>query len=233
MAPNSNFFQHFTEIVPSSYAFTVTDVLIVLSLSFVLSLIIAKVYALTHRGVSYSNSFVHTLVILTILVSCVMLIVGSNIARAFTLLGALSIVRFRTAMKEPRDLGYVFWAMTVGMAVGTRFYPVAIIMCIFISLVEFFLTWSQFGSRNKKQSLLRLVLPADLDFGEAVGPLMKKYMDSFSLVNIKPISATNNELNYIISLKKNTKENDVVNALKLIDRCETIDITHSESTIEI
>ncbi len=87
-----------------SGTFTVADVVISLVLSFVLTSIVAKLYQQTHKGTSYTQSYVHTLVLMGMIVSLVMLIVGSNIARAFSLVGALSIIRFRNAVKETRDL---------------------------------------------------------------------------------------------------------------------------------
>ena len=73
-------------------------------------------------------------------VSIIMLIVGANIARAFSLVGALSIIRFRNAIKETRDVGFVFFAMAIGMATGTKFYLLAIVAAVIISLVILLLT---------------------------------------------------------------------------------------------
>ena len=100
-----------------------------------LSAVIGWVYRATHRNVSYSQSYVQTLVILGMLISLIMLVVGSNIARAFALVGALSVVRFRNAIKETRDVGFIFLVMGVGMAVGTRFYLLAIVATVAICLV--------------------------------------------------------------------------------------------------
>ena len=96
---------------------------------------IGWVYRFTHRNVSYSQSYVQTLVILGMLISLIMLVVGSNIARAFALVGALSVVRFRNAIKETRDVGFIFLVMGVGMAAGTRFYTLAIVAAVAICLV--------------------------------------------------------------------------------------------------
>src|SRR5688500_19572219 len=108
-----------------SGTFSVGDIAISLTLSFVLSVMIGWVYRFTHRNVSSSQSYVHTLVILGMLISLIMLVVGSNIARAFALVGALSVVRFRNAIKETRDVGFIFLVMAIGMAAGTRFYTLA------------------------------------------------------------------------------------------------------------
>ena len=114
-------------------AFSLLDIGLVLCLSFVLSLVVAAAYRYTHRGVSYSQSFVHTLVIMGTVVSLIMLIIGSNIARAFALVGALSIIRFRSAVKETRVVAFIFLAMAIGMAVGTRFYLLALFAAVVMS----------------------------------------------------------------------------------------------------
>ena len=88
---------------------------------------------ITHRGTSYTQSFVFTLVLNGMVVALVMLIVGLNIARAFSLVGALSIIRFRNAVKETHDVGFIFFTMAIGMAVGTQFYTLAIVGPIVIS----------------------------------------------------------------------------------------------------
>ena len=102
-------------------AFTLMDVAIVLFLSFALSVFVGYVYRYTHKGVSYSQSYVHTLVIMGCVIAVIMLIIGSNIARAFALVGALSIVRFRNAMKETRDIGFIFMAMAIGISILSPF----------------------------------------------------------------------------------------------------------------
>lgn len=97
--------------------FSVADVVLVLLLSFALSAYIGWIYMNTHHGTSYTQSFVFTLVLNGMVVALVMLIIGSDIARAFSLVGALSIIRFRNAVKETRDVGFIFFTMAVGMAI--------------------------------------------------------------------------------------------------------------------
>ncbi|MER5837495.1 DUF4956 domain-containing protein, partial [Streptomyces sp. NPDC002130] len=97
-----------------SGTFSVADVVVAMALSFVLSTLIGYVYRYTHRNVSYSQTYVQTLVIVGMVVALIMLVVGSNLARAFSLVGALSVVRFRNAVKETRDVGFIFLAMAIG-----------------------------------------------------------------------------------------------------------------------
>ncbi len=102
--------------------FTFGDVATSMVMSTLLTFVLAHVYRQTHRGTSYSQSFLVTMFLMAVTTSVVMLIIGSNIARAFSLVGALSIIRFRTAVKDSRDTGYLFAAMVVGMGCGTQFY---------------------------------------------------------------------------------------------------------------
>src|SRR5512139_1309681 len=120
--------------------FSVADVVVSMVLSFVLCSLIGWVYQITHRGASYTQSYVHTLVLNGMVVAAIMLIVGSNIARAFALVGALSIIRFRNAVKETRDVGFIFFTMAIGMAIGTRFYLLAIVTAVVICLVILIMT---------------------------------------------------------------------------------------------
>ena len=229
-------FQQMTEIVPSSFEFDLFDVLIVLTLSLGLALVIGKTYSLTHRGISYSQYFVHTLVLLSMLTSSVMLIVGSNIARAFTLLGALSIVRFRNAIKETRDVGFVFFAMAIGMACGTRFYSMAIVMTLLICLTIVLLTHFEFGRKKSIQSILRIMVPNTEGIREKIQEVLKEHLRSYTLVNTE--SSTSDKsgadvLNYVMVYKKNTDENALLNELKKLNDNRLVSILHGDHAVEV
>src|SRR3989344_3437682 len=87
--------------------------------SFVLSILVAFVYQYTHKGYSYSKNFVSSLILVTLVVCVIIMVIGNSLARAFALLGAFSIIRFRTPVKDTKDIGYIFFALAVGMAAGT------------------------------------------------------------------------------------------------------------------
>jgi hypothetical protein len=133
------------------------DVTLVMFWSLVLSILIAITYRGTHRGVSYSQTFTQNLVLIGVIVSVVMLVIGTNIARAFTLLGALSIVRFRNAVKDSRDVGFIFFVMAIGMACGTRFYPLAMIATFVGCGLMYFMTYTQFGQKGLAQDILEIL----------------------------------------------------------------------------
>jgi len=135
------------------------SLIISLTLSFVLSFALAQVYIRTHRGHSYSRSFVHTIVFVSITIDLIMVIIGSNIARAFALVGAMSIVRFRNPIKDSRDLIFIFMSMGIGMATGTQFYLFSIVFTGFASLLFFAFDAFGFGDVAGKTIVLRISMP--------------------------------------------------------------------------
>ena len=121
-----------------------------LLLSFALSIFIVNIYLWTHTKVP-QKSFTDTLILLCMIISVVMVIIGDSIARAFSLVGALSIIRFRTAIQDPRDIGFVFYALAVGMAVGAGNPSVAILTTFLIgAIILCMYHWHQrFGTDNE------------------------------------------------------------------------------------
>jgi len=131
----------FKSIVPS-------DLFISLGLGFVVGAIIAFVYKRTYRGVLYSPSFAITLIMLTLITTPVVMCIKSDIALSMGMVGALSIVRFRTAVKDPMDTAYMFWALTMGILLGAGLHLIALIVVLCIAVLMFVLTFAKFSNPN-------------------------------------------------------------------------------------
>ena len=114
---------------------SIPDMLITLVLSFALGLFIFLIYKRTFAGVMYSSSFGVTLLALTMITTVVMLAVTSNVVLSLGMVGALSIVRFRTAIKEPMDIAFLFWAIAVGIILAAGMFPLAIVGSLVIGLI--------------------------------------------------------------------------------------------------
>ena len=198
--------------------FSVTDVIVVLLLSFVLTSVIGWVYQATHRGTSYTQSYVHTLVLNGMIVAVIMLVIGSNIARAFALVGALSIIRFRNAVKETRDVGFIFFTMAIGMAIGTKFYLLAVIAAVVISLIVLIMTRFNWYARKVVNQILKVEVPNDLPFDSALDALFLKYTNTSELISVDTVhSGMLTELTYSIGLKKNNKIQEFLAELKRLN----------------
>jgi uncharacterized membrane protein YhiD involved in acid resistance len=157
--------------------------LIALGLTYICSICIGLVYRYTHRSPGYSQSYVQTLVLTSLVTALIMLVIGSNLARAFSLVGALSIIRFRNAIKETRDVGYIFFSMAVAMAAGTQFFTVALLATGVICASMLSLHFLNFGAAQKEaERLLRVRLPVDSDPTSTVEKVMQEVFLSFSLV---------------------------------------------------
>jgi uncharacterized membrane protein YhiD involved in acid resistance len=191
------------------------DVTLVLIVSFVLTMTIGWVYRVTHRGVSYSQSYVHTLVILGTVVSLIMLVIGSSIARAFTLVGALSIIRFRNAMKETRDIGFVFMSMAVGMAVGVRFYLLAVFATVVISAFILGLYKLNLFSKDVRERILRVQLPVDFNHETTLAQPFKQHADEHHIIALETVRAgTLNEVVYSVVLKRKASAQAFLNDIR-------------------
>ena len=144
-------------------------------LSFALGVFIVNIYQWTHTNVP-RKSFTDTLIILCMLISVVMVVIGDSIARAFSLVGALSIIRFRTAIQDPRDIGFVFYALAVGMAVGAGNPSVAILATFLIGIIILCMYhWHQRFSDDNEFSL-EFCLPPDQTSATIYTPVFDKYL---------------------------------------------------------
>jgi hypothetical protein len=197
-----------------SGTFSVGDIAIALSLSFVLSAMIGWVYRFTHRNISYSQSYVQTLVILGMLIALIMLVVGSNIARAFALVGALSVVRFRNAIKETRDVGFIFLVMGVGMAAGTRFYTLAAVAGVAISLVILVMYRFNWFASNVQRQVVKVQVPPDGNYVEHIQDVLIAHTSEFELVSMESIrGGALTEMMYTVRLKKGHEPGQLISAL--------------------
>jgi uncharacterized membrane protein YhiD involved in acid resistance len=181
-------------------AFGVGEVLIALGLSFALSLMLAYFYRQSHRGLSYSVSFVHAMIILGVSVSVIMLIIGSNIARAFTLVGALSIIRFRNPIKDSRDVAFIFVSMAIGMSVGTGFYLTAIVFTLFACFMVYFLSRFEIGSTKRREMLLKVQVPRAAEYGTLFNELFYQHLREHALLSVEPLRERD-ELELVYSLE--------------------------------
>lgn len=183
--------------------FSAADVALCLGLGFGLAACIGLVYKKTHRGSSYTQSYVQTLVLMAMITGLIMLVVGSNIARAFSLVGALSIIRFRNAVKETRDVGFLFFAMAIGMATGTRFYLLAAIGTAVICLATLAMHRFDWYRKGDASQLLKASFPAGTDFEGILDPIFLELTDTSCLVGVESArSGALVEISYSLRLKK-------------------------------
>ena len=211
---------------------TLVDLILSIGSSFVLSTIMARVYIMTHSGYSYSRSFTISMILVSVTIALIMIIIGSNIARAFALVGAMSIVRFRNPVKDSRDLVFVFMAIAVGMACGTQFYSFALIFTLFICAVTLGFHFTGFGLIKSRNYVLRVRMPSTERQG--VEDVCHKYCDSFFVVSLDRLAGDREveEVVYEMELRKRHGYDDLVRALSDVSQAISVSLLVGESAVE-
>ena len=165
-ALNTYFAEQFASLTPMK-------VLIALIMGFVVGVVIAFVYKKCYRGVLYSPSFAMTLVMLTLITTPVVMCIKSDIALSMGMVGALSIVRFRTAVKDPMDTAYMFWALTMGILLGAELYVIALVVVLGISVVLFLMTFVKLSNPNAYLLVLHYDEAAEYDIQQQLRRTVK------------------------------------------------------------
>ncbi|MDP8240009.1 MAG: DUF4956 domain-containing protein [Candidatus Hatepunaea meridiana] len=214
--------------------YTALDVVLNLILAFVLGLVVSFVYRLTNRHRALSQSLLMTIIILSMVVALVMMVIGNSIARAFSLVGALSIIRFRTVVKDNRDIAFVFFALVAGMSAGVGNYPIAIFGVVTISLLLIILDYIQFGIARKGIYLLRFqIIPTDTD-DATYQTVFERWLSSFSRLSIKTVRMGQFvEHSYLIRLKRGVSEQTFIAELSALEGMERVIILAEESEGEV
>jgi len=224
----------FQGLLDLSSAIPPIQIAVGLGLSLVLSLVIATTYRLTHRGVSYSQSYAHTLVIMCMVIAVIMMIVGSSIARAFSLVGAMSIIRFRNAVKETKDIGFIFLIMAIGMACGTRFYTLAAIATLLLCTVILVLFRANLFGKAQSSRILCVRLPADRDHEGALAPVFSRYLDDSSLISMESVGGGSlQELVYSVVLKRKTEPRLLIETLRGVNENQKVSLILGQQEVDL
>lgn len=214
--------------------FNYLDVLMVLFLSFFLTLFVGFMYRATHTGVSYSQSYVHTLVLMGTVVSLIMLIIGSNIARAFAMVGALSIVRFRNAMKETRDIGFMFASMAVGMAVGTRFYMMAVLATVVICGFMWILFRLNLFAKEISERMLRIQLPTGMNYEAIFESVFEPYLKEHRLISLETVKAGMfQEVVYSVVFKPKASAAELLDVIRLHNGNQKVTLILGQQEVDL
>jgi uncharacterized membrane protein YhiD involved in acid resistance len=223
-----------TNVQDATNVFTAGDVLFTTLLSFVLSLLVGWVYKITHRGTSYTQSYVQTLVMMSMVVAVIMLVVGSNIALAFSLVGALSIIRFRNAVKETRDVGYLFFAMAVGMACGTRFYLLAIYSTLIISGLMWAMAKLNLFAKEIREQILKIRLPGDMPHETVFNNVFSRYLVRADLITMETVQAGMlTELVYGIELKRGASPQALMEEVRRLNDNNKVTLISAQHEVDL
>lgn len=185
----------------------IQTVFLILVIAFIVAMIIYLTYKNTYTGVMYNPRFNISLVMITMVTTIVMVVIGSNISVSLGMVGALSIIRFRTAVKDPRDTAFIFWGVVSGLACGTQNYTIVLAGSVVICLVLF--GFKKIVSKDDKYLLI--IKGNDLNI-KAIEKVIEKSVKYFSCKG-KYVKDSNVELIYDVKLK-NGKDDSIISILK-------------------
>lgn len=222
-----------TDIVMKTLSGDITMVssLVSLGAALVLGLMISATYMLTHKD-RYQSSLAVTLTMLPAILAVIILFVGSNVARAFSLAGTLSIIRFRSAPGEPIDIGYIFFDIAAGLACGVGLWLYGLAFVIMLCLFLLFLNKINYAGHKTQAKILKIIIPEDLDYQGIFDEILEKYTKSSSLIRVKTTDLGSlYELVYHVTMTKNADEKQFIDELRC--RNGNLSITLSMAQTEL
>ena len=179
-------------------------------------LVISIFYRLSYRGPHYSASFVQALVILAMVTALVIMVIGNNLARAFGLVGAMSIIRFRTAVKDTQDIVFIFFSLAAGMAAGVGLKSLAFLGTFMIGLIIFTLHRVRFAQPHKKQFLLQFQFQLEGEESPYIA-ILDQYCRSHKLVNMQSLGEMNQfELSFYVELRRKDQHGQMLKELNSV-----------------
>lgn len=195
---------------------TMENVLYVLVVSTLLGGLMSMVYAYTHRKTVYDRFFNTTLLLLPLVVAVIIMLVSNNIARAFSLAGVFTLVRFRTAIADSRDITYILSAVGAGLAASLGYFGYAILISVFISLVLVILNYFHLDRHQASHAKLRIIIPENLNYANVFDDVFKKYVNSAQLQRVKTTDfGTMFELTYVIKMKDSIDQKSFLDELRV------------------
>lgn len=179
-----------------------------------LGLFISLTYILIHKNKSYSSGFVVSLIMLPAIIAVIILLIGNNVARAFSLAGAFSLIRFRSAPGDSKDIAYVFFTLGVGLACGMGYLGYALLFALVLCAAMAILSLVRFGSRQSTAEL-KIQIPENMEYQGAFEPILKEYTLSYHPTRVRTTEfGALFELSYRISLKNPERTKEFIDALR-------------------
>lgn len=192
---------------------TLTNVLLTVGISILVGLMISYTYMKTNSG--YSQGFILTMVLLPVVVAIIIMLIGNNVARAFSLAGAFSIIRFRSAAGDPKDITFVLSAMAAGLACGVGAFGYGVLFAIVLCLLMILLHVVKFGARKSEQRLLKVTIPENLGYEEVFADVFREHNVQYELQKIRTTELGSlYELVYLVTIGHKTDQKEFLDGIR-------------------
>ena len=184
-------------------------------MAFVVGQLVGWTYMWTHNALSYSQSFVGSLVVMPVLVALLMSLITGSVYIAFGLLAVFAVVRFRNVLKDTRDTVFVLWAIVQGMAVGTQRFTSALIGLLVVSLLMLYMRATSFGRRNRWDVVLDLFFEGDGQNGQTtLRPILRRHGLKIQLVSARPAPGSGTDFSFRLLLRDPRRSADLQSELE-------------------
>lgn len=204
-----------TATTSTTTATTVPDTMIVMGLALIYGLIISLCYLKTNRSMTSQHGFALTLIMLPVILAIIILFVGNDVARAFSLAGTASIIRFRSAPGEPKDIGYIFFALAAGLSCGVGMYLAGAAFTVALSIILVILDRLHFGQNRNPAQLLKITVPEDLNYKDAFKDVLEANTDQYALKRVKTTDLGSLfEVNYQVVISEGIDEKSFLDDLR-------------------
>ena len=168
----------------------------------IIGFVISLVYMLTHKKEGYSQAFCVSLILLAPIVGMVILVIGNNVATAFSLAGAFALVRFRSAPGDPKDIAFVFMSVTMGLTCGLGYWIYAALAVAVLCVIILVLHFVNYAGKKGNTYELKITVPETLNYVGVFDDVFKKYTNSFKLARVKSVDfGALFELSFSVNLK--------------------------------
>lgn len=213
---------------------TDTQTIICMVVALMLGFLISGAYLLGNKKENNSPHFAFTLVLLPMIVTIVIMLVGSDIAKAISLGGVFALVRFRSVPGDSKDITNVFFAMATGLACGMGYIVLAIVFTVFVSLVYIILVKTNYGVIKSNKKVLKITIPEDLSYQDVFADVFVEYTKGAEIVKVKTTNlGTLYELTYDVALKDNVNEKEFIDAIRCRNGNLNISLSMVEKTSEM
>ena len=191
-------------------------------------------YIHSDKRQKYSSNFAMTVVILPAIVSVVITLIGSDLAKAISLGGIFALVRFRSVPGDSRDIAYVFFAMVVGLAIGMDCYAIAFALTAVVALAFTLLQKMNYAKNKNASEILKITVPEDLNFKDAFTDLFDEYLDKYTISSIRTTNmGTLYQITYDVIPKEGIDEKAFIDALRVKNGNLNIILGKHEETAEL
>ncbi len=206
---------------------------LILLMSFCIGHIIGWVYMITHRGLSYSQSFTASLVVVPVIVALIMTLMTGDIVIAFGLLAVFAVVRFRNVLKDTRDTTFILWAIVQGMAVGTLRLSTALIGCLCVAVVFLYLRVTSFGGRHRYDVILSLHAAGEEDMLAKLKETLYRHATRTEMASQRHLSDDMVDLSYRLLLRNPARSQELLMELEATEGVAHVSLYHREDESEM